>query len=200
MRLFYSVTSPYARKIRVFLDCVAGQSTIGDIETINCNPLDDAPELLAANPLGKVPTLILDDGRALIESLAIVQYLQQQGAIQGDLAFAPTDVGQLQRHALANGMTDAALNLVMERRRDEPQRSPYWQHRWERAINKTIAAFNNAPPPAARFDLGDIALAVALEYIDFRLPDINWRADAAALAAWLADVSELPSMVATRPE
>ena len=196
MQLFYSDASPYARKVRVVL----AEAGHGDAVALRrCNPLDDPADLIAANPLAKVPTLLTDDGTALIDSLAIVLFLQKVLAMPVSLAFAGADNEQLQRHAVANGITDAALALVLEGRREPSERSAYWQARWQRAITRSLQWFDETRPAGDRFDLGDVALAIALEYLDFRLPDLDWRSQAPGPGDWLADVAERSSMRSTRP-
>ena len=92
---------------------------------------------------------------------------------------------------------DAAYNLVMERRRPPDQRSPDWMARWAGAILRTAPALTSkADGPV---DLGDLAVAAALGYVDFRLPDLDWRAQAPALAGWFSDISARPSIAQTAP-
>lgn len=196
MQLFYSDASPYARKVRVVLHEIARADSVRLVRT---NPLDDPDELLAANPLAKVPALIAADGNAIVDSLAIVFYLQTHFAVRGDLAHAGQDVGQLQRHAIANGVIDAALGLVLEGRRDSGERSALWSGRWQRAITRGLGVVAATELPLDRFDLGDVTLAVALEYLDFRLPHIDWRTTTPELADWLAETGRRPSMLTTRP-
>jgi glutathione S-transferase len=87
----------------------------------------------------------------------------------------------------------------MERLRPEPQRSPDWTARWTNAIRRTIAHFNASIPSRQQPDLGDIALACALSYVDFRHADMNWDHDAPALRAWLTAILARPSLTATAP-
>ena len=190
MKLFYSPTSPYARKVRA-ASIQLGLDHL--IELIAVNPLDNPADLEAQNPLGKVPALEAADGTMLCDSLVICQYLfDVQGRSSEVLS-----IDLLNRHALANGLIDASLSAVMERRRDASQQSEYWLARWYRAIARTTS--RAAVPPERRFDLADLTLAIALDYLDFRLPDIDWRTGARDIAAWLVDIRDYPELVSTRP-
>ena len=190
MKLYYSPTSPYARKVRA----AAIQLGVDHlVEPLAIDPLDDPAVLAERNPLGKVPVLEAADGNMLCDSLVICQYLfDVQGRSSEVLS-----IDLLNRHALANGLIDASLSAVMERRRDAARQSTFWLERWSRAIARTTS--RAAVPPDRRFDLADLTLAIALEYLDFRLPDVDWRAGAGDIGAWLADVRNYPELVSTRP-
>lgn len=123
MRLLYSPTSPYARKVRV----VAIEKGLADrIALVPVNPLcDDTDELHCQNPLGKVPALVLDDGRAVVDSPVICEQLD---ALASEPQLIPKEpdarIDAHTRQAVADGVADAAFNLIMEARRPDPQRSP----------------------------------------------------------------------------
>ena len=196
MQLFYSPTSPYARKVRIVLQLLELER---DVELVATNPLGDATELQARNPLGKVPALVLADGRALYDSRVICEHLDREamgGLIPAD---GESRDGVLVAQALADGITDAAFALVMERRRPSSEQSAHWCERWQSAILRGVAAIAVPGTTDAPTDLGDIATAVALDYLDFRLPDIEWRAAYAAAGRWQADAVRWPAMVATAP-
>lgn len=197
MKLFVTSTSPYARKVRV----VAIEKGLADqIEEMFVNPLgDDTTDLLGANPLGKVPALVLKDGRRLFDSMIICEYLDDLVAASSLLPADRNDRIDAQvRHALANGMIDAALNTVLERMRPDMQRSALWQSRWAAAIARGVEAISQSIV-IDRFDLGDLAAAVALLYIDFRLPEIEWRKASPALADWVDRQARRPSLMVTAP-
>lgn len=197
MRLLYSPASPYARKCRV----VAMEKGLHDrIEIVTAPPLENPPALHAVNPLGKVPALVLDDGRWIVDSPVICDYLD--GLADSPRLIPPAGVARadvLTREALADGIKDAALAIVFERRRPEAQRSPEWQDRWAAAIRRTIAHFASQVPARAQPDLGDIALACALAYLDLRLPDLGWDRAAPAMRGWLTAIEKRPSLAATAP-
>jgi glutathione S-transferase len=100
------------------------------------------------------------------------------------------------RVALMQGLIDAAFATVIERRRPAERRWDDWVSRQHRAIARTL---DIVAPVDDRFDLGDIALACALAYLDFRLPEIAWRRAHPGLGAWLDSVSRRPSMQVTKP-
>jgi glutathione S-transferase len=189
MKLFYNKPSPYARKVLV----VAHEKRLLDrIALVETDPWSDPQDLHAATPIGKVPALITDDGLLLTESPAIADHLDRVG--DGPSLSAGADVAA--RAALAQGFIDAAFGTVIERRRPAERQWPEWIARQRRAIERTLARLES---PGARFDLGDIGLAVGLAYLDFRLPEIPWRTTSPKLAAWLDSVAKRPSLWATRP-
>jgi glutathione S-transferase len=199
MKLFYSPTSPYARKCRVAAlekGLVEGR----DIVIVPASPMTDPADLHAANPLGKVPALALSDGRCIIDSPVICEFLD---AATDGRRLIPSDpaarIDCRTREALADGISDAAFSRTMERLRPETQRSSDWNRRWTSAIRRTIAHFNADIPSRADPDLGDIALACALSYVDFRHADMTWDAEAPALRAWLTGILARPSLANTAP-
>lgn len=197
MLLFHSPTSPYARKCRV----VAIEKGLAvQLALVAASPLSNPPELHAANPLGKVPALVLADGRCIVDSRVICEYLDTLSApprlIPADTA---ARIDCRAREALADGIADAAFSRTMERLRPETQRSPEWTARWTNAIHRAVSHFNANIPDRPHPDLGDIALACALAYVDFRHADLAWEADAPALRAWQTTILARPSLAETAP-
>ncbi len=195
MNLFYSPTSPYARKCRV----VAIEKGLA-LTLVAASPLSNPPELHAANPLGKVPALVLADGRCIVDSRVICEYLD---TLSRDPRLIPTEttarIACRTREALADGISDAAFSRTMERLRPEPQRSPEWTVRWTNSIRRAVSHFNANIPDRPHPDLGDLALACALAYVDFRHADLAWDADAPALRAWLTTMLARRSLAETAP-
>ncbi len=205
MQLIYSPTSPYARKVRML---VIEKGLTDRVEVIVANPLQDPPELLAANPLAKVPALIVEPhvepgggpGFTLFDSPLLCAYLDSLCVPRLIPEAGPERWQVLRREALADGITDAAVSSVMEGRRIESQRSPEWLARWRSAILRGVIELEKeAEVLGGRFDLGAIASATALAYLDFRLPQIDWRAQAPGLSAWLEGVCSRESFAATVP-
>ena len=197
MKLFASPTSPYARKV---LAVIIEKGLQHSVEVIPTNPLEDGAKLQAANPLGKVPTLLLDDGRVIVDSSVIGAWLDTIGPGRRLIPEASdARLDTLVREAIADGMMDAIFALVMERRRPLVQRSPEWIARWIASIRRSVAMHEASPPMSGEPDLADLALAVALAQIDFRLPDIDWSIEAPKLRAWLTKVSKRPSLAGTAP-
>lgn len=197
MQLIYSATSPYARKVRML---VIEKGLTDRVEVVVANPLQDPPELLAANPLAKVPALIVEAGFTLFDSPLLCAYIDSLAEPRMIPAAGPERWRVLRREALADGITDAAVSSVMEGRRIESQRSPEWLARWRSAILRGVVELEKESGAlGGRFDLGAIASAAALAYLDFRLPHIEWRAQAPGLSAWLEDVRSRESFAATVP-
>ncbi len=192
MKLYFNQTSPYTRKVRV----VVHEKRLADrVQWCETDPWADPADFHAATPIGKVPALVTDDGVLLTESIAIAQHLDQVGT--GPSLSAGDHADLLARIGLTQGLIDASFTMVLEARRPAALRWSEWTQRQTRAIDRTIPAL--AVPPEGRFDLGDIGLAVALDYLDFRLKDIAWRSARPDLARWLDVVSQRPSMRLTLP-
>ncbi len=197
MKLFYSVTSPYARKTRL----MAREKGFQDrIEEIPCNPHEKVPGLSEANPLGRVPTLVLDDGSGLYDSPVICQYLDSLSDTPRLIPESePRRWDTLRWEALADGILDAAYNSVMEGRRPLNEQSQDWIGRWHDEIRTALDAMERDLPTLPEYPcLSHLALAAALSYLDFRLPDLAWRDGHPAGARWYDNFSRSPSMVETR--
>ncbi len=197
MKLYFANTSPYARKARIVVE---EKGLTDQVAQVFQTPFEESPDLKAANPLGKVPALVRDDGQAVFDSAVICEYLNGLTPAPDlyDRAGDPTAMKTLE--ALTDGMLDAAFAIVMEKRRDEAQRSEMWLNRWESGILRAADVIEDT---IERFEgpisIGQIGLGAALGYLDFRLPEIPWRADRPALAAWFEAFSDRPSMAVTHP-
>lgn len=197
MRLHMSLTSPYARKVRI---AAVELGLEHEIEPVLVDPHTD-PAFRAVTPLSKVPALELDDGRVLFESLLLLEFLD---GIAGDFTLLPANGAArwdvLARHALANGIIDATVAIVTERRRPEALRSAAAVNRQEAAISAGLLRLESTPPdPEAPFDAGALTLAAALGYLDLRMPTLAWREDRPGLAAWSGVIERRPSVERTRP-
>ena len=201
MRLLSSPTSPYARKVRMTVLEKGLADRVAIEPGVPMGTADEAAAVRRVNPLGKIPALVLDTGEALYDSPVICEYLDGIGT--GPALLPASGTGRwtaLRLQALGDGVADAAFNIVMEHRRAEALRSSEWLDRWTRAIHGAADALEEAlaaGPLAA--DLGAIAIAAAFGYVDFRLPQIEWRAGRPRLTAAFADLAARPSFVATAP-
>jgi glutathione S-transferase len=199
MRLYYSQTSPYARKIRIV---IAEKGLEDQVDFDLCNPFENAEDLRKTNPLGKVPALILPEGTALYDSRVIADYLDAQS--HRPVLIPPSGPKRwevLRQQALGDGITDAAVALVMEGRRPDTQQSRHWKTRWQNAIERALKVLENQIDTRERgLDLGLISIGCALGYLDFRLPGFNWQDNRPNTALWYAGFARRPSLVATAHE
>lgn len=198
MQLYYSATSPYARKVRaVAIEC--GQDD--DIEIVPCDVFDMGSPLHAANPLGRVPALTRDGADTLFDSPVICEYLIATARRPDLLPREGEDRWQVLRwQALADGILDSAFNRTMEMRRPEGQRSQDWFDRWSGQIVTGCGALEaEVTRLPETITLAHLAIACALGYLDLRHDDLNWRRDRPVLTAWAAAMDERPSIANTRP-
>jgi len=193
MKLYCSLTSPYARKVRVAIH----ELGVNSVELVVVDPWSDPPLLLQGNPLGKVPALLTDDGWVLPDSQLILDYLYRQGDTG-----AEADWDAARRTQLADGVIDAAVAMVMESRK-RPREFVWqgWLDRQETALARTLDALEIEAVALQEEDAGrtEITLACALAYLDFRFPDIAWRNGRPGLTTWFTHFDQRPSMVDTRP-
>lgn len=200
MRLFHSLTSPYVRKVMVLLH-ETGLLDQVELVTGSGTPLDPGAAPLDANPLGKVPALEREDGPALFDSRVICRYLDDR-AKAGLYPAGPALWDTLMLEAAADGILDAALLMVYEwRLRPEELRfAPWVEGQWAK-IDRALTMIESRLLPQLQgpLDMGQVALACALGYLDFRHADRDWRAGRPHLAAWEGAMSARPSLQATRP-
>lgn len=198
MKLYYSPTSPYVRKVCV---CALEAGIDTRIERAETNPWVEDQELLADNPLSKVPTLLTDEGLALYDSPVICEYLDSLH--EGPRLLPPSGLPRwlaLRLQALADGMMDAAIACFLERRRPESQRSADWDIRQMTVLRRALSALERESPAwEDSFGIGQIAAACALGYLDLRFADADWRGGCPRLSAWYGRIATRPSMVATAP-
>jgi glutathione S-transferase len=156
------------------------------------------------NPLGKVPTLVLDDGRGLYDSPVIVEYLDTLGEGPRLMPEAPAERIEVKRwEALSDGIAEAAVHINHERREPaDKQKAPDWFQRQRDKVDRGLAAMEKELGQGqfcfgGRFTLADIAAGYALGYIDFAVPDIEWRKGHPALAPLAERLFARPSFAAT---
>lgn len=205
MKILNSPASPFGRKVRI----VAIEKGLAErLEWVGVltTPLAPNTELARGNPLAKIPTLVTDDGRSIYDSLVICEYLDTLHT--GEKVIPASGARRwevLTLHALGSGISDASILCRYENvLRPEALRWADWTAGQMKKIaggldwlESTVSALGN---PAARdLDIGQIAVACALGYLDFRFPDIDWRASRPALTGWFAECSKRPSMRQTMP-
>lgn len=197
MKFFYSPTSPYARKCRAL---AIEKGLEAKLEIMIASPMSNPPDLQAANPLGKVPALVLASGQCIVDSPVICAYLDSLSDAPHLIPANPASrIDALTREALADGVMDAAFAIVMERKRPDQQHSPEWLERWTAAIRRSVVYFSSRIPARQQPDIGDLALACALGYVDLRLGDLAWDREAPGLRAWFSSVHARPSLAGTAP-
>ncbi len=198
MQLFYSPTSPYARNVLLAMD----HHAMGEkIELKTVNPLEDPEDLRRANPLGKVPALVLDDGRVLYDSTTIIHLLNDIG-MATDLfdsdhlpKFEP-----MRLYALANGILDLAVAWRLESIRPESEQSNHWQQRRLRGIEEALAEMARALPEKSTLQsIVEISYGVSLDYLTFRLGFLNWQNSYPVLAEWVEPILRTRPFTDTDP-
>ncbi len=200
MKLYWSPRSPYARKVMVFAH---ETGLAGRIEPIRTPVSMTAPnrELMRVNPIGKIPTLITDEGQILFDSAVICEYLD--GLHGGTKLFPqpPLRWQSLRWHALGNNLLDNLVPWRNERLRPLPQQSPETLAAYETKVRSALSALDAeaALLTAAAVSIGHVALGVALGYLDFRFADLGWRQGHDRIAGWYETFSQRASIRDTRP-
>ena len=200
MKLIAALASPYSRKVRIVL----AEKKI-EYEFIIENPGDPATRVHEYNPLGKIPVLVLDDNTTLFDSRVIVEYLDHAspvGRLIPDDTRARTQTRRWE--ALADGCTDAANVVVVEKRRAADKQSAEWIARQQGKIDRALKAMseelgNRNWCSGDHYSLADIAVGCALGYPDMRLPDTHWRRDYQNLEKLAEKLNKRPSFVDSAP-
>jgi glutathione S-transferase len=199
MKLYMNPASPFSRKVRIV---IRELDLARLVEEISVNPAA-SDELRRINPLGKIPALTLNDGSTLIDSPVICEYLNDLG---GGKLFPGMTIWRevsgrwraLTLQALGDGICDAAVARVYEGRRPSELQSETAIHKYVAVITRSLDALERA-----RFldplTIGEIAVACALGYIDFRLPELAWRDTRPNLREWYDSFAQRASMQATLP-
>ncbi len=200
MKLYFALPSPFVRKVRVCLIETGQEADVDLVDAIG-TPIDASNMPTAHNPLGKIPCLLLDDGRALYDSRVITRYLDERA---GGVLYPDGEAlwKILTLEAMADGVLDAAVLMVYEHR-CRPEHLVYetWLDGQSEKVSRALDAIeaNWMDHLEGRLDMGVISVGIALEYLDFRHPGLDWRSDRGRLSAWQAEFSVRPSMAATQP-
>jgi glutathione S-transferase len=199
MTLHWSPRSPFVRKVMI------AAHELGLSDRLECRRTVvsmAAPNktLLPVNPLSKLPTLVLADGTMLYDSLVISEYLD---SLAGGGRIVPLEGPrrwlELSRHAVANGLLDVLVLYRNEREKPEVARTQAWLSTFAVKLDATLAYFERDIGAIAShpFGIAQIALGVALSYLDFRFADLDWRAERPNLARWHVEFCARPSALAT---
>ncbi|MBK8768605.1 MAG: glutathione S-transferase family protein [Burkholderiaceae bacterium] len=200
MLLHWSPRSPFVHKVMVALEETGLRQRVELTRSV-VPTVDPEHVIYLVNPLGQIPTLVLDDGKVLYDSLVISFYLEE---LCGAEILLPRDGGKriatLRRHALGNGLIEAMVAWVIERYTPADKQIPTRSQHYAVKLGKSLALIEADADlrDAHRFDLGDIAIATALAYIEFRKLQPGWASQYPKTAEWFAQVSQRPSMVAAR--
>lgn len=201
MKLIIAKPSPFARKARVAL---LEKKIAFEVEIdAPWNPGAEAP---THNPLGKIPVLVLDDGRSIHDSKVIIEYLEM---LARPPRLMPSDpplrLAHKQIEATADGVCDAVVLIVLERSRPLDLQSADWVARQMRKVHAGTSALadqlgSNSWFVASEFGLADICVGCMLGYLDLRLPEFDWRSRHPNLDAFAERIFVRPSFAATMPE
>jgi len=200
MKLYYSPSSPYVRKVTILALETGLDSRIERIPAAT-TPVAPNADVARANPLAKVPALVTDSGEILFDSRVICEYLD---SLHQGPKFFPTGAARwsvLREQALGDGLLDAALLVRYEGfLRPEDKRWKDWADGQMAKMRGALAEIEKlAPRFSDRLDIGTVSIACALGYLDFRYGDMNWRGSYPQTAAWAARFFARPSLQATLP-
>jgi glutathione S-transferase len=200
MKLLSSQPSPFTRKVRIVL---AEKKIDCDLEKVDVQPVDNPVN--AHNPLGKIPTLVLDDGTTLFDSRVIVEFLDSVSPIA---RLIPEDnrerVAVRRWEALADGILDAGILVRYESLRPQAEQSPAWVAKQSARIARGLAVMADELGERTwchgeKYSLADIAVGCTLGWLEFRFPQNMWRVIHPNLARHMDKLSERPSFAETKP-
>ena len=199
MTLHWSPRSPYVNKVMVTAHEVGLADRLKTVRTV-VGGTEPHQELMQENPLGKIPTLVVEDGTILYDSPVICEYLDSLHT--GPKLFpasGPERFTALRRQALGSGMIDMGLLLLGERMRVEEHRSQPHIALWTAKLRRSFDALEQEADALAAtpVGIGPIAIGVALRYIDFRFGTLEWRNGHPRLTAWNDSFRGRPSAQAT---
>ena len=197
MKLFYSPTSPFVRKV---VACAIIRDLDSRIERIRTDAHASPAALLAVNPLSKVPALLTEDGVALFDSPLICEYLDSIG--NAPPLFPDHGASRwvaLRLQALADGMMDAAVAARGEIVRPQEAARTANIERQKAAVARSLTLLEETPPADGLRDIGGVSVACALGYLDFRYAADAWRDHHPRLAHWFEGVAGLPGIADTVP-
>lgn len=196
MKLYYSPTSPYVRKV---MACAIIRGLDGRIEKHATNPHASPVDLVADNPLSKVPCLVTDDGMSLFGSQLICEYLDSLG---DELPLFPTHGAArwraLKFQSLGDGILDAAVPCRGEQGKPQETARDAQIARYKAAMSRAVDMLE-ADPPHKIVDIGSITVACALGYLDFRFGTDPWREKHPKLAAWYDAFAKNKGIAETAP-
>lgn len=201
MRLYWSSRSPFVRKVMVFAHETGLAGRIECVRTLVVMAHPNS-ELMRINPLGRIPTLVTDEGRILHDSRVVCEYLDSLH--DGRKLFPPTGEARWQAlswQALGNGMLDTMILWRNEVLKPPVQQGSDLLAAFALKIGNAVSMLEQQAPLLGNtpFGIGHVSLGVALGYIDFRFQSVAWREGRPRLAAWYDTFAQRPSALATVP-
>ncbi len=198
MKLHWSPRSPFVRKVMV---CAHELGVVDRLERVRSEAAMAKPNarLMQDNPLSKIPTLVLDDGRTLFDSVVICEYLD---ALAGGSLFPKVGEDRwraLRWHALANGLLDVLILWRNERDRSEPSAALLAAFETKTWAALELLEREASELAATPFDIAHVTLGCLLGYLDFRFDALAWRERVPQLARWYEVASARPSFRSTEP-
>lgn len=200
MKLVASLTSPFARKVRIVLL----EKRI-DFQLEIDIPWESHSRVPEFNPLGKVPVLVFDDGHSLFDSRVIVEYLDSISPVSRLIPQENRQAVAVRRwEALADGIADAAAAIFIEKKRLPTQQSPDWIDRQRQKIERGLLAMADDLGDrnwcnGEAYSLADIAVGCCLAYLELRFADISWRQQHTNLARLADRLAQRPAFADTAP-
>lgn len=193
MKLLWSPYSPYVRKVLI-LACGLGVISRIELERVKIGMGIVNDGVMRHNPLSKIPTLILEDGRALFDSLVIGEYLAHAAGRPSLVPAGDARWETFGRHAVASGLSDLSILLFNENLRKEPLRSPALLDALPAKRAAALTWLDGSPPPLDATALDAAATAGSLAFLDLRFANLDWRKDCPNLAEWCRDFEDLPAV------
>ncbi len=203
MKLIGSTTSPYVRKVRI----VMAEKKL-DYQFLLDNVWSADTRIAASNPLGKVPCLVMEGGEAVFDSRVIVEYLDTLSPVGKLIPSTGRERAEVKTwEALADGLLDAAILVRLENTfegRKPSERSQAWIDRQMDKVHASLKAMTQGlgDKPfcsGIHLSLSDIAVGCALGWLEFRFPDIGWRAEYPNLAKLMDKLAQRTSFADTVP-
>ena len=199
MKLVYSPPSPFVRKVTTLIHHVGLNDRI-ELINVKTTALSVAEEARAANPLGKIPVMILEDGKSMFDSRVITRYLDE---LAGSNLYPKHNIYDiLTLEALADGIMESAVSITYESKlRPKNEQSASWMDAQWSKVHHAVKALNDRKFQAmdGELNMGQIAVACSLGYLDFRHDGRQWRHGNSNLASWNEGMMKLPALIKTIP-
>lgn len=197
MKLHWSPRSPFVRKVMIVLEETGLTEQVERVRSVVAMPLPPNEAVMADNPLGKIPTLITEEGKALFDSRVICEYLD----LRAGTALFPSEPSARMDHLVWQALGDGLTDILLLWRTELTRETGPWEavtEGWQAKVRAAMARLEAEVPglTAADFGIGHVAVICALGQLDFRWPDCGWRGHFPELANWQAAMAARPSVAA----